>query len=211
MVFPTALWRHREPRALTFASLHQVNLASSQLPNDQTSLTPSSVSTCLLASHPLPTLPTTSASNHVVPPPTSSYFLLMTQLPSVPTSNYQLSTPTDHKTAMRRQQTPPNVPIIELGATCRRDISWGRSDCSNTALSRLYRVSVARRHGGRTCLTGWKTWALMPFSFFFAFHQSSLPFMTMSCSFEHTTTLPIYYQTPPTPSSLGYMPPVYTS
>jgi len=135
----------------------------------------------------------------------------MTQLPSVPTSNYQLSTPTDHKTVMRRQQTPPNVPIIELGATCRRDISWGRSDCSNTALSRLYRVSVARRHGGRTCLTGWKTWALMPFSFFFAFHQSSLPFMTMSCSFEHTTTLPIYYQTPPTPSSLGYMPPVYTS
>jgi len=46
----------------------------------------------------------------------------------------------------------------------------------------------------------------VPFSFFFAFHRSSLPFMTMSRSFE-----PIYYQTPPTPSSLGYMPPVYTS
>ena len=51
----------------------------------------------------------------------------------------------------------------------------------------------------------------MPFSFFFAFHRSSLPFMTMSRSFEHTATLPIYYQTPPTSSSLGYIPSVYTS
>jgi len=47
-------------RALTFASLYQVDLASSQPQIDQTGLTPSSLSqkllTCLLAPHPLPTL-----------------------------------------------------------------------------------------------------------------------------------------------------------
>jgi len=173
------------------------------------------LSTCLLAPHPLSTLPPTSASNPVVPPPaTSSCFLPMTQLPSVPTSNYLPPTSTDHRTAMRRQQNPPNVPIIELGELVGlgRDISWGRSDCRNTALSHLYRVSAARRRRGRTCLIGWETWILIPscrFPFiFFAFHQSSLPLMTMSCSFEHTATLPIYYQTPTTPSS---MPPVDTS
>jgi len=39
-----------------------------------------------------------------------------------------------------------------------RDISWGGSDCRNTALSRLCQVSVARRRAGRTCLIGWETW-----------------------------------------------------
>ena len=136
----------------------------------------------------------------------------MTQLPSVPTSNCQPPTSTDHRTAMHRQQNPPNVPIIELGELVGlgRDISWGRSDCRKTALSCLYRVSVACRCGGRTCLIGWETWIpsyRFPF-IFFAFHQSPLPLMTMSCSLEHTATLPIYYQAPPTPSS---MPPVDTS
>jgi len=105
-------------------SLHQVDLASLQPPIDQTSLTPSAVSqkllTCLLAPHPLPTLPIISAPKCVVPPPTtSSYFLPMTQLPLAPTSNYQPSTPTDHRTTMHRQQNPPKVPMIEPGATRR--------------------------------------------------------------------------------------------
>ena len=135
----------------------------------------------------------------------------MTQLPSVPTSSYQPPTSTGYGTAMHRQQNSPNVPIMELGELVGlgRDISWGGSDYRNKALSRLYRVSVARWDGGRTCLIEWETWILIPwchFPFiFFAFHQSSLP---LSCSFEHTATLPIYYQTPPTLSSLGYMMPV---
>jgi len=69
-----------------------------------------------------------AASNHAVPPPaTSSYFLPMIQLPSVPTSKYQHPTSTDHTTTMHRQQNPPNVPIIELGELVGlgRDISWG--------------------------------------------------------------------------------------
>jgi len=51
----------------------------------------------------------------------------MIQLPSVPTSNYQHPTSTDHTTTMHRQQNPPNVPIIELGELVGlgRDISWG--------------------------------------------------------------------------------------
>lgn len=56
---------------------------------------------------------------------------------------YQLLT---SPTMMHRQQNPPNVPIIEVGKLMRlgRDISYGRSDCRSTALSRLHRVSVAR-------------------------------------------------------------------
>jgi len=48
--------------------------------------------------------------------------------------------------------------------------AWGDiwSDCRIAALSRLYRVSVARRREGRTCLIGRETWILiffLPFSF----------------------------------------------
>ena len=202
-----------KPRALTFASLCQVNLASSQPQIDQTGLTPSSVSQKTVNLP--PGIPPT-AHPAINPQPQTMLFrhqqhLPMTWLPSVPTSNYQSLTSTDHRTTMHRQQNPPNVPVIKLGELVGsgRDFSWGRSDYRNTALLRLYRVSVASQRGGRTCLIGWETWILIPwchFPFiFFAFHQSSLP---LSCSFEHTATLPIYYQTPPTLSSLGYMMPV---
>ena len=67
----------------------------------------------------------------------------MTQLLSVPTSNYQPPTSTDHRTVMHRQQNPPNVPIIELGELVGRDISWGRSDCRNTAPVPSFRGSPA--------------------------------------------------------------------
>ena len=60
-----------------------------------------------------------------------------------------------------------------------------------------------------TATSKWETWILIFFCcfpfLFFAFHQSSLPLMIMSCSFKHTATLTIYYQTSPTPYSFGLL------
>ena len=72
---------------------------------------------------------------------------------------------------MHRQQNPPNIPIIEVGKLMGlgRDISYGRSDCRNTALSRLYRVSVAR----------WRTVFLL---FSLLFIRQSLSFITQETS-----------------------------
>jgi len=126
--------KHRTERRfhIRFSSSSRPRLVAP--PIDQTSLTPSTPPAAYPTNRP--------AALHlaVLPPATSSCFLLMTQLPSVPTFNYQHPTSTDHRTAMHRQQNPPNVPIIELGELVglERVISWGRSDCRNTVPSQLY-------------------------------------------------------------------------
>jgi len=75
--------------------------------------------------------------------------------------------------------------------------AWGDiwSDCRIAALSRLYRVSVARRREGRTCLIGRETWILiffLPFSFPFLCFSSIITTTHDNVMFLRTYRYPDY-------------------
>ena len=134
-------------------SSHTRSLPPSRSSIDRTNLTPSSVSqrlpTCLLAPHLLATQLTNLQ-------PQTTFFCYIELFSTYDTpgfsANFWLSTFNDHRTAMHRQQNPPNVPIIELGAFVGlgSDVSWGRNDHRNTALFCLYWVSMAHRRERKT-------------------------------------------------------------
>jgi len=98
-------WRVSTAQRAPSSYLHQVNLASSH--RQPTGLAPNLAQrheNCQPSTPPAAYLANWSAvPNHIVPPPASSNHLPpMTQLPSVPTSNHQHSSSTNHWTATHR-------------------------------------------------------------------------------------------------------------